>query len=135
MGRPSDFTPETANEICERLSKGESLRAICSDQQAGWLPSDTTVHRWLAGSEDWNIAFREQYAHARTVQADTKFEQAWEIAEAATVEDVQVARLKIDTIKWQASKLAPKKYGEKVAHVGGDEGDEPIKTALTVTFV
>ena len=126
-GRPSSFSPDAANEICERLAKGESLRAICGDQEGGWLPSETTVRRWLAGAEDWNEEFRRQYAYARDVQADTKFDQAWDIAEKATAENVQVARLQIDTIKWQAGKLAPKKYGEKVAVVGGGPDDEPIK--------
>lgn len=137
-GRPSDFTPEIANEICERLSRGESLRSICADEESGWLPSDTTVRRWLAKGdaepESEYGEFRRQYAHAREVQADTKFDQAWEIAQAATSENVQVARLQIDTIKWQASKLAPKKYGEKVALTGGSETDAPL-TIQIVTGV
>jgi len=129
IGRPSEFTPEIANEICERLSKGESLRSICADQDGGWMPSDTTVHRWLAGSEDWQQAFREQYAHARDVQADTKFDQAWDIADKATPENVAVARLQIDTIKWQAGKLAPKKYGEKLA-LGQAEDLGPLTVVI-----
>lgn len=28
-GRPSDYTPAIADEICTRLANGESLRAIC----------------------------------------------------------------------------------------------------------
>lgn len=134
-GRPSSFSPEAANEICERLARGESLRAICSDTESGWLPSETTVRRWLAGTEEWNEEFRRQYAYARDVQADTKFDQAWEIAQTATPDNVQVARLQIDTIKWQAGKLAPKKYGDKVALTGGSEEDPPIKSELTVKFV
>lgn len=134
MGRPSDFTPEVAAEICDRLAKGESLRSICADQEAGWLPSETTVRRWLAtgdAEEAGQFAdFRRQYAHAREAQADTKFEQAWDIAEAATAETVQVARLKIDTIKWQTSKLAPKKYGEKLALTGGSDGDAPLQIII-----
>ena len=134
-GRPSDFTPEIANEICERLAKGESLREICSADRDDFLPCERTVYRWLEGKEDWAAEFRQQYARAREGQADSKFDAAWEIAKAATTEDVQVRRLQVDTLKWQVGKLAPKKYGDKVAHVGGGEGDEPIKTALTVTFV
>jgi hypothetical protein len=35
------------------------------------------------------------------------------IADNATNEDYNVARLKIDSRKWRASKLAPKVYGER----------------------
>lgn len=128
-GRPSSFTPKAANEICDRLIKGESLRSICADQEGGWLPSETTVMRWLASEEEWAAAFRQQYAHAREMQADTKFEQAWDIAEKATAETVQVARLQIDTIKWQTSKMAPKKYGEKLA-IGGDDALGPLTVVI-----
>jgi hypothetical protein len=129
-GRPSDFTQEIADEICDRLGKGESIREICADD---WLPHKSTVYRWL-GDEN-NRAFRDQYACAREAQADGKFDKAWEIASAATVETVQLARLQVDTVKWQASKLAPKKYGEKVSHVGGDEGDTPIQHSIALKFV
>lgn len=108
----SDFTPGVADLICQEIAKGRSLRAICVDEAAEFdgIPSERTVYRWLEEQE----TFRQQYARAREAQADGKFEQAWDIAQAATPESVQVARLQIDTIKWQTGKLAPKKYGDKV---------------------
>ncbi len=134
IGRPSDFTPEIANEICERLAKGESLRKITGPERDDFMPAETTVRRWLAGTEDWNDEFRRQYARAREDQADFKFEEAWEIASKATAADVAVARLQVDVVKWQAGKLAPKKYGDRTVLTGDADGD-PIKTALTVSFV
>ena len=128
MGRPSEYTEETANEICERLAKGESLRSICADQESGWLPSERTVFRWLEANED----FRQQYARAREVQAETLVDQIIDIADGkdkpplaervaeyaesgqVTVRDHNRDRLRIEARKWVASKLAPKKYGEKV---------------------
>lgn len=133
-GRPCEFTPEAANEICDRLARGESLRSICADEQSGWLPSERTVFRWL----ETNDAFRQQYAHAREVQAETLVDQIIEIADGrdvleredmdaqaandvAVVRDHNRDRLRIDARKWVASKLAPKKYGDKldVEHKGG----------------
>ena len=122
-GRPSIFTQKIADEICDRISKGESLRSITSDEESGWLPGQTTVYRWLDSDE----TFRKQYARAMELRAEFKFEQAWTIANEATPETVAVARLKVDTVKWMAGKLAPKKYGEKIAHVGGDDDDKPIR--------
>lgn len=126
MGRPSDFTPEIANRICEELIEGASLRAICL---ADDMPNAATVCRWLGKHED----FREQYAHAREAQADTLTDEMLDIADDGSNDwmekkngqgdvigveyngdAVQRSRLRIDTRKWYASKLAPKKYGEKI---------------------
>jgi len=45
------------------------------------------------------------------------------------------SRLRIDARKWLASKLAPKKYGDKVAaELSGPDGG-PIREALIVEYV
>lgn len=120
-GRPSSFTQEIADEICERLVEGESLRKICRDER---FPSVAAVCRWLGSNE----AFREQYAHARVLQADTLADEIIDIAddssldtkivgederEVLNAEFVQRSKLRIDSRKWFAGKLAPKKYGER----------------------
>lgn len=141
-GRPSDFTQEIADEICERLSRGESLRAITGADRDDFMPGQTTVYRWL----DENEEFRKQYARARELQADHYAEEIVDIADGrddwkptadeaaqAIVRDPQRDRLRIDARKWVASKLAPKKYGDKIAHVGGSADDEPIKTKLDLS--
>lgn len=142
MGRTSDFTPEIANEICERISKGESLRAICAGDahtEGAFMPGRSTVMRWLNENE----AFRDQYAHAREAQADHFVEEIIEIADQPSVmvtadgdtiaNDPQRDRLRVDARKWVAARLAPKKYGDKIAHVGGGEGDAPIKTKIDLS--
>lgn len=118
MGRPSDFTPEIANAICEALIEGKSLRAIC---KADGMPSASTVCRWLGQ----NAEFREQYAHARDAQADTIADETLAIADDEEL-DPQDKRVRIDTRKWLAGKLKPKRYGDKL-QVGGDEEAGPIK--------
>ena len=44
-GRPSKYTPEIAAEICERLSNGEPLRAICRDDH---MPAWQKIYEWMA---------------------------------------------------------------------------------------
>jgi hypothetical protein len=105
IGRPSSFTQEVADEICDRISKGETLRTIMKDPH---IPERFSVYRWL----EVNESFREQYAHARSQQADNYFEQI--IDEAFTSHDAQIGRLRIDALKWVASKMQPKKYGDKL---------------------
>lgn len=51
------------------------------------------------------------------------------IAAAMTARD----KLRVDARKWIASKLAPKKYGEKVTQEHTGAGGEPLE--LTVKFV
>jgi membrane protein implicated in regulation of membrane protease activity len=48
--------------------------------------------------------------------------------EVVNGEHIQRSRVRIDARKWKASKLAPKKYGEKIQHAGHDGG------ALTVRW-
>ena len=49
-------------------------------------------------------------------QADKFFKECIEIADAATQENCNVARLRVDTRKWAAARLAPKKYGDHISH-------------------
>lgn len=135
-GRPSDFTPEIANEICERLAKGESLRSICSGERDDFIPGQTTVYRWLEENEE----FRKQYAHARERQADHFVEEIIDIADQPNVRtsadgevvasDPQRDRLRVDARKWVAAKLAPKKYGDKVALAGDAENPVQVVTKI-----
>jgi hypothetical protein len=126
VGRPSSYKPEQAAEICDRIAQGESLRHICMLPR---MPSKPTVLRWLEQFPE----FRTHYAHARELQADHFLEQIqeiahdgrndWEVLESErtgqdrivlNAEHVQRSRLRVDTLKWVMSKLAPKKYGEKL---------------------
>lgn len=115
MGRPTIFDKAVADEICERLFDGESLRSICKDDH---LPKAATVFRWLADGQ--HSHFKDQYDAARLAQAHGYVEKIIEIAEGAGREGrdesgaVSRDRLQVDALKWFAGKLAPKYYGDKV---------------------
>lgn len=126
MGRPSSYTQEMGDRICDRLAEGESLRAICRDDA---MPAMSTVFKWLAQNAD----FAEQYARAREEQADALADEIVAIADETEVraqgegEDVVITldptaiarnRLRVDARKWVAAKLKPKKYGDKLEHAG-----------------
>jgi hypothetical protein len=63
------------------------------------------------------------YARAREERADLLAKEILEIADAPCTNQVEVAhaRNRLDTRKWLASKLAPRKYGDHVErdHKGG----------------
>jgi len=105
------------------------------------MPSQSTVFKWLSLHKE----FAEQYVRAREVQADHMAEEILEIADDGRndtyVDDegnkktdhdvIARSRLRVDARKWLASKMAPKKYGEKVA-VGGADDLPPIQSSLNV---
>lgn len=129
-GRPSDYTPAIADEICTRLANGESLRAICRDDA---MPAVGTVLRWVAEKDE----FKEQYVRAREIQAETHADDIVTIADGSSLggeEKVALTardRLRVDARKWVASKLLPKKYGDKidVEHSGSVTVHEWLSTA------
>lgn len=118
------YSRDVADAICAAIADGQSLREICSQEK---MPDKATVFRWLEANE----AFRDQYARAREIQADTLFDEILEISDnskndwmerrgqddagwQANGEHIQRARLRVDARKWMAGKLRPKVYGEKL---------------------
>lgn len=125
VGRPSGFTQEIADAICERLCEGESLRTICD---APDMPNKATVFRWLAANE----AFSDQYARARETQADVIADEILAISDEEP--DPQKARVRIDARKWLAGKMRPKVYGDKVTNVHSDPDGKAINAGPTIIF-
>ncbi len=119
MGRPSKFSQALADEICERIALGASLVRIL---KADDMPSYTFVTKWL----DENAEFAAKYAHARERQADHYADEIVGIVDDC--EDPAKARLQMDARKWYASKLKPKRYGDKLGLEGPEGG--PIQVIV-----
>jgi hypothetical protein len=83
------------------------------------MPGLATVFRWF----DEHPEFREQYEAAKEEGADAMVEEMLDIADD-TSENPASRRIRVDTRKWIASKLKPKRYGDKVTHAG--DADNPI---------
>lgn len=125
-GRPTDYTQDLADLICSELSAGKSLRTVCDSDD---MPHRSTVFRWIREHEE----FRDQYARAKEEASDAFVEEILDIADNGTNdwnerydkegnfvgwqvngEHIQRSRVRIDTRKWIAGKLKPKKYGDKL---------------------
>lgn len=128
-GRPTLYSLEIALEICDRIADGESLVKICSDPK---MPKKTAVYEWLLRHKE----FAEIYARAREDQADTLADEIHAISDELPqqiVDDkgktrydsayVQWQKNRVDARKWVAAKLKPKKYSDRIAHVGDNEAD------------
>ena len=77
-------------------------------------------------------AFADQYARAREASADADADDIGHISRQAADGEIEpaAARAAIDGLKWSAGKRKPKKYGDKVALVGGGADDDPIRHQL-----
>ena len=129
VGRPSAYTPELAEEILLRLSNGEPLAVICRDDH---MPCADTVREWGRKDAEFSLA----YARARATGFDTIAWRARQTLRGKTAEaggestgDVQRDKAIADFDLKLLSKWDPKRYGEKIAHVGGGPGDAPIQYA------
>ena len=126
IGRPTTYSERVSNAICKRLMMQESLKSICADPR---MPCVGTVAGWLSRNKD----FRERYYDARRVAAELHVDDVFE--EVRNTENdweqtfdkngdpngwkpnhdaIQRSRLKVDTIKWYASKLIPRMYGDNI---------------------
>ena len=138
MGRPSKYSPELSDKMCAQLSNGVSLRTVCLAED---MPSKTTVFNWLRTIPE----FLDQYERAKAECADSLADEILDIADNSVndymvklaengdegavesiklhAENIQRARLRVDARKWIASKLKPKKYGDKTqTEISGPDG-------------
>jgi hypothetical protein len=134
-----EYSQELADAICELIAQGNSMRAICSSDA---MPAKSSIFKWLREHKE----FADQYARAKEdaleLYADELVEIADDISDDVSGElqmpnsvAVQRARLRVDTRKWILSKLAAKKYGDKLdMNLAGKDGG-PIQAAIAVTFV
>src|SRR3990167_4573913 len=118
----SKYRHELAERILVELSKGLSLRSAC--RVVHGAPDESTVRMWAKD----NVAdFAPQYARARDVGMDSIVDGLIELSDSANGQNANAIRLMVDTRKWVASKIAPKRYGDQLTLTGADGG--PIQVA------
>ncbi|MFD0848193.1 terminase small subunit-like protein [Sphingosinicella xenopeptidilytica] len=109
----NDIFDDQIAEVLTRLANGESLRSIGNDAR---MPKHTTFLLWV--SKDPVLA--EHYARAREVGMDAIGEEILEIVDSSTPDTAARDRLRYDARRWYLSKLAPKKYGDKLDMTSSD---------------
>lgn len=127
IGRPSIYTDELAEKICEQIATtSKSMKTICNELSINVM----TVLNWLCETHDnYRPEFSKMYARAKEMQSDFLVEEIIEISDDSrndllftdewgnkveNKEFVNRSRLRVDSRKWIASKLRPKKYGDKL---------------------
>lgn len=115
MARPTKYNKEIADKICDAIStSSKGLSSITKKLGV----DNSTVYRWMDDNEE----FRNKYTRAREDQADYLADQMLAIADKSEGDDkafvginrIHRDKLRLETRKWIASKLKPKKYGDKM---------------------
>lgn len=115
---PKEYTEELGERICELVMEGEhSLIAIT---KIPGMPTRVQLMRWL----DKYPEFAAKYYRAKNMQAEVLDARIQDTADACTEETTHSSMVKIKAYQWRASRIAPKRYGEKV-EIGGDK-DNPL---------
>lgn len=121
MAKPSSKSKEVTDEICRRISEGQTLRSICRDDH---MPAWRTVYDWIAADAELSARF----ARAREDGYDAIAEECLEIADesafdaiegeggriTANAEFIQRSKLRVETRLKLLAKWSPKKYGDKI---------------------
>lgn len=124
-GQPTKYNAELGIKICEEIaSSSKSMSKICSELGVSY----GTHLNWIRTNKE----YLRLYAIAKEDQADLLAEEIIEIADDSSndVEEydlgdgiigtrtnhevIQRSRLRVDARKFIASKLKPKKYGDKM---------------------
>lgn len=122
------FSPELFTAICSRIAEGESLNRICAERA---MPSRKTFFQWVAKDR----ALEAEYSLALRIRADYFVDEIIEIADDSNGDEIFIestdkdghgvkhvynheninrSRLRVEARKWAASKLNPKKYGDRI---------------------
>ena len=123
-GRPSKYTPEVAEIILKGVSEGLSLRKVCEAED---MPSEATVRRWVIDDTE---GFSAQYTRSRDIGLDCRADALVEAAKEA--KDASLGRLSFDADRWYLSKLAPKRYGDKLETTLQGPNGGPIQSESRV---
>lgn len=125
VGRPTKYTPELGDRVCDLIATSSlGLKHLLTDET---LPCQATVYNWKRNHPE----FLEKYLRAREDQADYMVDETIEIADDGTndfmtivkgdksyeMENKEVtsrSKLRVYARQWAASKLKPKKYGNKM---------------------
>jgi hypothetical protein len=122
MGRPPEYNEELAEEICERLSIGQTLSSICNLEG---MPNYSTVWRWESSNEN----FRNKSAHARKIGTHALADDCIRIADDPML-DAAEKRVRIDTRLRLLGKWNARQYGDKIEIE--NTGAKPLNVTFTI---
>jgi hypothetical protein len=107
--QPVEYSDELATRVCKWLAAGKSLRSFCL--QPG-TPDPSSIVEWTLRRPD----FAQRYAQARDIGTDRIAEKILDALDDPDLPPEQVARVRelTNARKWYVSKIAPRRYGDRL---------------------
>lgn len=123
LGRPSGYTKEMADKICNMVAQGSNINKISVLEG---MPDYGTIYFWLNKHPE----FFNGYMRARETRADWRADKVDEVMQDMRdgIIDYNQAKVQLEAIKWQAGNEAPQKYGNAMT-LRGDKAN-PIELKL-----
>jgi hypothetical protein len=103
--KPTTYSHEVADRLLGEIAEGRSLKSLCKEP---WAPTGKSVFQWMRDDPE----FASRYTTAKEEAAECFAEDMLEIADRDDL-DPNDKRVRVDTRKWIAAKLKPKKYGDR----------------------
>lgn len=115
-GRPTDYRPEYCDKVIEWGKRGKSKAWMAAQLDV----CHQTILRWEAAHTEFSEAM---------ARAETQAQAHWEDLGHDNIKERE-----FNSSVWSRSMAArfPKQWREKTAHVGGDDGDNPIKQEVSL---
>jgi hypothetical protein len=150
-GRPKTDWRQLQTDMCRLIANSNmGWRSVLAELKKTHdkVPHHSTVEDWLLHDKE----FAAQYARAKEDQADFLVEEMLQIADDSSQDEIFIectdgsgqgakracnkefiarSRLRVDTRKFIAAKLKPKKYGDKLDVTSGDKPIEGATVILT----
>jgi hypothetical protein len=149
------FDQEIADYLLEQMAQGEYMTYVCKDLEI----RPTIIYRWKNGHEGAPSDFAQHYAEAQVAGAGAMVDRSLVLAheageyiesqmdKAVAGEDnprrrewlknrarreaIEATKLNIETLRWTASKLDKKTYGDRVGvEVEGGDPERPVRNLV-----
>jgi hypothetical protein len=139
------YDDEIAEYICEQIAMGRSLLSVCREPN---MPDAAAVIYWVKIDL---CKFKAKYETAIQIRAQLHFEEVIAIADDGSgdfqlrekedgteytvlnAENIQRSKLRVDTRKWELSKMQPKVFGDaQLIKLADNEGGKLPSVAPTI---
>ena len=116
--------------VLDNIIKGMSISKMVAQNL---IPDDNLVYKWLNN----DTQFKDNYARARLEQVEYYGEKIENVVKELkednepSREKTDIARLEIDSLKWIAARMLPKKYGANTVNNTNIQIVQPV-TGMTI---
>ena len=120
MGRPTTYSPELASYVCKMIATHScGLKKLTKMYDE--FPSQSTIYAWIYDHPEFSGQYFEARKSQAAVLADSMLDITDEIPTFYDKDDNEridsgmlgKAKLDYEVLKWHASKMAPKIFGDK----------------------